>query len=162
MRIGELADAVGVNPKTIRFYEEIGLLPEPGRRPSGYRDYDDEDRERLVFVRTAQRLGLALSDIKEILGFAERGEAPCGYVRSVLARQAAELDQRIAELVALRGQLQALQRQAADLPPTAGCYCGVIEHAQALLPAADAAQGSGDTTTAATMRRSHRVRPRRP
>jgi DNA-binding transcriptional MerR regulator len=85
VRIGELADAVGVNPKTIRFYEQIGLLPEPERRPSGYRDYNDDDRERLVFVRTAQRLGLPLADIKEILAFADRGEAPCGYVRSVLS-----------------------------------------------------------------------------
>lgn len=158
MRIGELADAVGVNPKTIRFYEQIGLLPEPDRRPSGYRDYDDEDRERLVFVRTAQRLGLPLVDIKEILDFAERGEAPCGYVRSVLARQVAELGGRIAELTALRGQLQALQRQAADLPPTAGHYCGVIEHAKALLHVGGEAEGPA---TAAS-RRSHRARPRRP
>jgi DNA-binding transcriptional MerR regulator len=90
VRIGELADAVGVNPKTIRFYEDIALLPQPERRPSGYRDYSEDDRDRLVFVRTAQRLGLALADIKEILAFRERGEQPCGYVRSVLARQAGE------------------------------------------------------------------------
>lgn len=135
MRIGELAEAVGVNPKTVRFYEDIGLLPEPRRRPSGYRDYSEEDKRRLVFVRTAQRLGLPLADIKEILAFAERGEAPCGYVRSVLARQVAQLDDRIVELVALRDQLQTLQRQTADLPDTDGYYCGVIEHAQAMLPA---------------------------
>lgn len=131
MRIGELAAAVGVNPKTIRFYEQIGLLPEPERRPSGYRDYAEEDHQRLVFVRTAQRLGLPLADIKEILRFRDRGEQPCGYVRSVLAREVAALDDRIAELVALRAQLVELRRRADELPEAAGGFCGVIEHAGA-------------------------------
>jgi DNA-binding transcriptional MerR regulator len=161
VRIGELADAVGVNPKTIRFYEQIGLLPEPERRPSGYRDYSDEDRERLVFVRTAQRLGLPLVDIKEILAFAERAETPCGYVRSVLARQVDELDQRIAELVELRAQLQSLARRAARLPVAEGGYCAVIEHAQPLLVPARA-EGTVPMTSPSMTRRNRRARPRRP
>src|SRR5579875_1692783 len=132
MRIGQLADAVGVNPKTIRFYEDIGLLPEPKRLASGYRDYTEEDRERLIFVRTAQRLGLSLADIAEIMAFKERGDAPCRYVRSVLALQVGELDDRIGELVALREQLRALQAIADDLPARGGWYCGVIEHVTAL------------------------------
>lgn len=159
MRIGELAGAVGINPRTIRFYEDIGLLPEPERRPSGYRDYSEGDRERLVFVRTAQRLGLSLADIKEILAFAERGEQPCGYVRSVLDRQAAELDDRIAELVALRDQLRVLQRQAGDLPVSDSYFCGVIEHAQALL-AAPAGTDERDLSETPN-RRNPRARPHR-
>ena len=55
MTIGELGARVGVNPRTIRFYEDRGLLPAPARRPSGYRDYGDEDVTRLSFIRTAQR-----------------------------------------------------------------------------------------------------------
>ena len=157
MRIGELADAVGVNPKTIRFYETIGLLPAPRRLPSGYRDYSEDDLQRVVFVRTAQRLGLPLSDIGEILAFKERGETPCGYVRAVLARQVAELDDRIGELIALRDQLRALQAATRDLPPQDGRYCGVIEHAQALTSPDTNESGSaiaGITT-------SHRARAHR-
>lgn len=155
MRIGELADAVGVNPKTIRFYETIGLLPAPQRLPSGYRDYNDDDLQRLVFVRTAQRLGLPLSDIGEILAFKERGETPCGYVRAVLTRQVAELDDRIGELVALRDQLRALQTVTRDLPPQDGRYCEIIEHAQALTSPDTNEPGRAIAET----RTSHRARP---
>ncbi len=132
MRIGEVADAVGVNPKTVRYYEEIGLLPQPERTPSGYRDYTDEDQSRLVFVKTAQRLGLSLAEVGEILAFRERGERPCTYVLGVLDRQVADVDRRIAELEALRAELAALKTQADRLPRTDGCYCSVIEHAAAM------------------------------
>ncbi len=64
MRIGELAGQVGVNPKTIRYYESIGVLPEPGRKSSGYRDYDES---------YAWRLGVTLDEVKEILVIRERG-----------------------------------------------------------------------------------------
>lgn len=155
MRIGELADAVGVNPKTIRFYESTGLLPAPGRLPSGYRDYSENDLQRLVFVRTAQRLGLPLSDIGEILAFKDRGETPCGYVRAVLTRQVAELDDRIRELAALRDQLRALQTATRELPPQDGRYCGIIEHDQALTSPDTNELGSAIAHT----RTSHRARP---
>jgi len=156
VRIGELADTVGVNPKTIRFYETIGLLPEPERLPSGYRDYTEADRDRLVFVRTAQRLGLPLADIAEIMAFKERGEVPCAYVRTVLARQVTDLDQRIDELVALRAELRRLQLVADDLPSRDDCYCRVIEHAAALNDATQ--QGS----VTPTRRSDHRARSHRP
>ncbi len=103
MRIGEVAAAVGVNPKTIRYYEDIGLLPDPGRTPSGYRDYTEEDRARLVFVKTARRLGLCLAEVAEILALRERGERPCDYVLGVLERQLGDVDRRIEELEKLRG-----------------------------------------------------------
>ena len=116
MRIGELGERVGVNPKTVRYYEEIGLLPDPERLPSGYREYTHDDVDRLGFIKTAQRLGLALSEIAEIVGFRERGERPCDYVLGVLDRQVADLDRRIAEMVDLRRELIALGRQADRLP----------------------------------------------
>lgn len=130
MRIGELADRVGVNPKTIRFYENQGLLPPPARRPSGYRDYKAEDEARLRFVRTAQRLGFALSEIAEILALKERGERPCGYVLGVLDRQVADIDRRLGELVALRAELLELKAKADQLSEDDSCFCEVIEHAQ--------------------------------
>lgn len=129
MRIGELADRAGVNPKTIRFYEDKGLLPPPARRASGYRDYDAEDTERLIFVKTAQRLGFALAEIAEILAFKERGEPPCGYVLKVLDAQVTDIDRRIGELVALRAELLALRARAGRLPQDGACYCTLIEHA---------------------------------
>lgn len=129
MQIGELAHRVGVNPKTIRFYEEKGLLPEPDRLPSGYRIYRAVDESRLLFIKTAQRLGMSLSEIGEILSFRERGERPCSYVLSVLDTQVAEMDRRISELVRLRAELVALKDKADQLPSEGACYCGIIEHA---------------------------------
>lgn len=133
MRIGEVADQ-GVNTKTIRYYEGIGLLPDPERLPSGYREYTDDDVNRLGFIRTAQRLGLTLSEISEILAFRERAERPCDYVLGVLDRQVADLDRRMAEMAELRGELIALKGQADRLPrdEAKACYCAVIEHTQNL------------------------------
>jgi DNA-binding transcriptional MerR regulator len=144
VRIGELADRVGVNPKTVRYYEDIGLLPTPARLASGYREYTDDDVDRLAFVRTAQRLGLSLSEIGEILAFRERAERPCEYVLGVLDRQVADLDRRMAEMGRLRGELIALKDAADRLPPDEGCYCAVIEHTQGLRFTHRPAQTDGD------------------
>ncbi len=127
MRIGELADRVGVTAKTIRFYESIGLVPDPPRTPSGYRDYEEADVDRITFIRTAQRLGLSLDQIGEIIGLRDRGEQPCGYVAEVLRRQVSELDARIGEMRKLRDELRTLEA-AASASPSPGNYCGVIEH----------------------------------
>lgn len=128
MRIGELADRVGVNPKTVRYYEEVGVLPAADRLASGYRDYTDDDVERLRFVKTAQRLGLSLSEISEVLTLRERGERPCQYVLEVLDRQLADLDRRLAEMTELRQELLDLRHVADRLPSEPDCYCGIIEH----------------------------------
>ncbi|HEX2192215.1 MAG TPA: heavy metal-responsive transcriptional regulator [Acidimicrobiales bacterium] len=127
MRIGELADRVGVTAKTIRFYESIGLVPDPPRTPSGYRDYDEGDADRITFIRTAQRLGLSLDQIGEIIGLRDRGQQPCAYVAEVLRRQVSQLDERIGEMRRLRDELRALEAAAAASPDP-GNYCGVIEH----------------------------------
>jgi DNA-binding transcriptional MerR regulator len=62
MRIGELADAAGVNTKTVRYYESIDLMPEPDRTPAGYRNYSPDAFERLRFIRDSQSTGLTLAD----------------------------------------------------------------------------------------------------
>lgn len=136
MRIGELADQVGVNPKTIRYYESIGVLPEPERTRSGYRDYDETFGRRLMFIRTAQRLGITLDEVKEILAFRERGEVPCTYVRGVLDAQVTSIDRRIEELRELRGELVELAAVADRLPAAdAGVTCRLIEHVRAKVEA---------------------------
>lgn len=128
MRIGEAAAATGIEPATIRFYEERGILPEPDRTPSGYRDYSDEDLRRLRFVRRARDLGLALDDIGEMLAIDLGGEPPCDYVRDLLDRHAAEIDRRIRELEALRAELAGLAQRASLLPARRGeCVCHLIE-----------------------------------
>jgi DNA-binding transcriptional MerR regulator len=118
MRIGELADRVSVTTKAVRFYEAIGLVPEPARTASGYRDYDEADVERLTFVKTAQRLGLSLDEIREIIAFRDRGQQPCGYVAQVLDRQVLDLDRRIEEMRTLRDEL-ACSRPGPHGAPTA-------------------------------------------
>jgi DNA-binding transcriptional MerR regulator len=119
MQIGELAGELGLNTRTIRYYEGIGLLPEPERTGGNYRAYGREDLERLRFIRAAQRLGLTLDEIREVLAFAERGEPPCGFVRERLRREVAAIDARIAELQALRGELAGFEAEAGRLPPPA-------------------------------------------
>lgn len=128
MRIGELADRLGLNPQTIRYYESIGVLPEPHRTHSRYRVYAEDDLERLTFVRTAQRLGLSLDEIREVLAFRDRGEPPCGYVRQVIDRQVGDLDRRITEMENLRDQLVRLQRRATRVAPDDACICPILEH----------------------------------
>src|SRR5258708_32647874 len=76
MRIGELAARFGLNPKTIRYYEEIGLLKRAGRSESGYRLYGKPDVERLGFIRRAKTLSLSLDEIRDILSAQEEGSPP--------------------------------------------------------------------------------------
>ena len=124
VRIGELANSLDLNPRTIRYYESIGLLPEPDRTPSGYRAYGRDDVERLIFIKTAQRLGLTLAEIAEIIAFRDRGQRPCGHVMALLRRQVAELDRRIEEMGRLRDELTRLESEAQGVAsataPTAG------------------------------------------
>jgi DNA-binding transcriptional MerR regulator len=135
MRIGELAEGLGVTTKTIRYYESIGLLPQPARTPSGYREYAETDAERITFVKTAQRLGLTLDEIAEIIAFRDRGEQPCSYVAGLLRRQVRLLDARIREMRALRDELRDLEAHASTVGVENGAYCGVIEHQISASPA---------------------------
>lgn len=127
MLIGELADEVGVNPKTIRYYESIGLLPEPPRTDAGYRDYGPDDAERLAFVRRATELDLHLDEIAEILALRDRGEPPCDYVLEVARDHIDELDERISDMRRARDELvRLLERSVND--SGGDCYCQLIEH----------------------------------
>jgi DNA-binding transcriptional MerR regulator len=127
MRIGEIAREVGVPAKTIRFWEEEGLVPEPGRTSSGYRDYEVEVVERLRFIRHAQAGGLTLHQIRQVLEIGDSGDPPCEHVGRVVADRLAEVETRIAELEDTRRHLRALTRRAAAQDP-AECegYCAII------------------------------------
>lgn len=128
MRIGELAQRAGVNPKTIRYYEDAGLMPSPPRSRSGYREFDGDALGRLRFIKAAQSVGLTLGEIREVLGFRERGETPCAHVVDLIDRHLRELADRIATLEAMRKDLARLSRQARQTSPNPSArYCHIIE-----------------------------------
>lgn len=129
VRIGELARRAGTSARTLRFYEQAGLLPAPLRTPSGYRDYDDTAVDRLAFVRAAQAAGLTLAEIREVVAVREAQGPPCAHVVELLDRHANELDTRIAELEATRAEVRRLRERAATLDPAAcvdADVCNVI------------------------------------
>lgn len=117
MKIGELAEAAGVTTKTVRYYESIGLVPEPDRSASGYRDYRPRAVERLRFIRDAQATGLALAEIQSVLELKDAGAGSCGHTRSLLARHLDELDDQIRRLQASRSELAELAARAEGLDP---------------------------------------------
>ena len=118
MQIGELAKLSNTSAKTIRFYEDSGLLPPPARTASGYRDYGPEFVERIRFIHRGQAAGLTLQKVRQILAIHDRGEAPCGHVRQVLNTRLDQVRAQIAELVALEGHLQTLLDHASHAAPT--------------------------------------------
>ena len=117
MRIGELAQEIGVNTKTIRYYEDIGVLPPPDRAPNGYRDYGGEAVGRLRFVRDAQATGLTLTEIASILDLRGQGEATCHHVLDLLDQHLEDLDGHIETLHRTRDELLALTERAKRLDP---------------------------------------------
>ncbi|MFP3991189.1 heavy metal-responsive transcriptional regulator [Streptomyces sp. E11-3] len=125
MRIGSVADSAGVSAKTVRFYEQAGLLPEPPRTASGYRDYPPQAAERLSFIRGAQSAGLTLAEIREVLDLRDAGQAPCGHVGALIERHLRQVDERITELIQARADLRALAAKAAATDP-ADCPEGEI------------------------------------
>ena len=132
MQIGVLAKKAGVNPKTIRYYEQIGVLPRAPRTKSGYRAYTERDAERLEFVRSAKVLGVALEEIKEVLAFRDRGVSPCPYVLGLIKAKVAEIESRIRGLRMMARELKRLQRTAATLPhqkiAARARFCHIIEN----------------------------------
>ncbi len=106
LRIGEVAARVGLNPKTLRFYEASGLLPSPSRGENGYRLYPPETVDLLGFIKAAQGLGLSLGEIKEIMTIRRAGRPPCIHVRDLLQAKGKELDRKRADLLALRRRIR--------------------------------------------------------
>lgn len=117
MRIGEVAMVAGLTAKTLRFYEDRGLLPAAQRAANGYRDYGEETVTRLDFIRRSQVAGLTLAQIRDILHIRDAGQAPCIHVRDLLARQLTALDWQIGELVALRSTVAEFHDTATAADP---------------------------------------------
>lgn len=119
MKIGQLADLTSVSAKTIRYYESIGLLDDPPRTDSGYRQYDDAAVDRVQFIRDAQATGLSLSEIASVLDLKEAGEGTCAHTAALLDRHLHDIEVQIERLVQARGMLRELSDRARSLDPAA-------------------------------------------
>ncbi|MBU6493340.1 MAG: Cu(I)-responsive transcriptional regulator [Burkholderiales bacterium] len=105
MNIGQAAQVSGVNAKMIRYYESIGLVPESRRTESGYRTYSDTDLHLLRFIRQARRLGFGIEQIRQLLALWQDHERASADVKALAQAHIDELNQRIAELSAMRDTL---------------------------------------------------------
>ena len=108
MKIGELAQRTGVAIDTVRYYERQGLLPQPERQPSGYRNYRNDDLTRLRFVRRAKALGFTLEEIRELLALSGRREDDMGGLKAAAEHKLAVVDAKLAELTRIRDGLRTL------------------------------------------------------
>lgn len=115
--IGQLSRATGVKVPTIRYYEQIGLLPEPERSEGNRRLYGQATRDRLAFIRHARDLGFPQDSIRELLKLSDHPARSCEAADEIARRQLIEVNARISRLNALRGELERMLAQ---------CSCGTI------------------------------------
>lgn len=114
MRIGELAKTTAIPVETIRYYEKIGLLPEPDRDASGYRAYRSAHLDRLQFIRRCRNLDMAQDEIRELIRLAEQPEADCSEVDALLAHHLNHVRERLRELARLEDTLVRLQQACTE------------------------------------------------
>jgi DNA-binding transcriptional MerR regulator len=103
--ITQIAAEVGVSSDTLRYYEKAGLITPAGRTEAGYRLYGDETADRLRLIKGAQRSGLRLREIRELLEVKDHGGCPCGHTEALLARRVSDVDAEIRQLRELRHRL---------------------------------------------------------
>jgi MerR family mercuric resistance operon transcriptional regulator len=129
--IGEVAQRTGVSATTIRYYEELGLLPSPPRSSAGYRRYSEQSVEELRFIRKAQSLGFSLDEIGGILKLSRSGETACAHVLSLAHQHLASVEERIRQLQHFRDHLAAeiAKWNGADTPTCRG-LCQIIAGAE--------------------------------
>lgn len=122
-RVSELARRVGLTPPTLRYYEKIGLLPEPERTPAGYRLYDEEAERRLVFVCRAKRLLLSLEEIKELLEYESEGHhrKTRDNLKRLMVAKLEELHRELDELTLFGAQLEEAYARLSTHPPYEPC-----------------------------------------
>lgn len=137
--VGALATEMAVNPKTIRYYGEIGILPAAHRTAAGYRVYGPRDRDRLRFILKGKALGLTLDEIRSVLGLHGQGRAPCGRVLELIDQKLRDVDARLLVLNQYRDELVALRDEAGRTRGAAAAICGIIEQHESACPATAAA-----------------------
>lgn len=124
MTIGEAASRSGMPPKTIRFYEEIGLIGPAERLANRYRAYDEQDIQRLRFIHRARGLGFSLPDVGKLLALYQDRRRASRDVKRLALAQIAQIDRKLAELITIRNALAKLaQRCHGDQRPN----CPILE-----------------------------------
>ena len=125
---GQLAKKAGVNIETIRYYERRGLIPKPGRRDSGYRQYSDETVKRVQFIRHAKELGFSLKEIHELLSLRHDPGTPCSMVKSKANSKIEDIEVKIRTLQGMKKALMKLTNACSGKGPLKGCtILGVLE-----------------------------------
>lgn len=122
--IGKAAQQSGVKVPTIRFYEQIGLIREPGRTENQRREYSGDDVRRLTFIRHARDLGFEINDIRELLAMTETPNASCHEADSIARRHLEVIEDRIERLSALRNELR---RMVDECDHGRVCECRVLQ-----------------------------------
>lgn len=121
LKTGELAKRAGVNVETLRFYEREGLVPEPPRRVSGYREYPVESVRLIRFIKRAQELGFSLREVRELLALRVEPGTTCSDVREKTQAKVAEVRQKIADLRAIERALKTLTTTCSGDGPLSDC-----------------------------------------
>jgi Hg(II)-responsive transcriptional regulator len=121
LRTAQVAKLAGVNVETLRFYERKGILPQPPRRSSGYREYPPETVERVRFIKRAQELGFSLKEVQDLLALRETAGAKSGRVRKVAEARLEEIGDKIRDLEAMRQSLTELLSACDGKKPVSSC-----------------------------------------
>jgi Hg(II)-responsive transcriptional regulator len=121
LTIGQLAKQAHVNLETIRYYERRGLIPEPVRSQSGYRQYSTEDLQRTRFIKRAQALGFSLKEITELLSLRVEPGMTCKEVKTRVQAKIADVEKRISDLEHMRAALLRLSKRCTGLGPVSKC-----------------------------------------
>lgn len=116
MRIGELARHTHTNAPTIRYYEEIGLLPAPARHDGGQRSYGDDDRRRLTFIRQCREFGFPIEQVRSLVKLTEDGDRSCMEARSIAQNHLEAVREKLTEL-------KGLERTLADFIKRCDAVC---------------------------------------
>jgi DNA-binding transcriptional MerR regulator len=130
LKIGELAEQVGVAVGTIRYYESLGLVEPAYRSESRYRYYGLDAIKRVQFIRKAQSLQFSLLEIQQILGVRRQGEPACPLVHNLLSQKIADLEQQLYQITTLKTELETYRDRWADRPLDDPCnqeLCSMIE-----------------------------------
>ena len=127
LTIGALAKKTGTKVQTIRYYEQIQLMPDPGRTEGGQRRYGDADLDRLSFIRHARQLGFTLEAIRELLDLSDHPDRPCHEADAIARRQLKQVEQRLTRLEALRTELKRMVHECAG-SRTADCRVLEVLH----------------------------------